>query len=118
MTVKLLEMLEFTIYPGKSVLIPTQISRIFYQLYRHVSFTDSGYEKQNCFIDFSTLKKGENLNIREVASFIGLLVSCFPGIQFGPLYDRYLDICKNMALRLNLDSPVQLTVSAMSELNW
>ena len=69
----------------------------------------------------SQLLKNENLNIREVASLIGLLVSCFRGIQFGPLYYRYLDICKNKALRLakgNLDSPIHLSVSAISELDW
>ena len=34
---------------------------------------------------------------------------------------RYLEICENMTLRLaegNFDSPIPLSVSAMSELDW
>ena len=39
-----------------------------------------------------------NISIRVVASCIGLLASSFPGVQFGPLYYRNLEICKNKAL--------------------
>ena len=138
-TLKLLEMLGFTIHPGKSVLIPTQILvflgtqilvflgtqiLVFLGLFINsidmsVSLTQDKRDRIPSLT--SQLLKNENLNIREVATFIGLLVSWFPGIQFGPLYYRYLGICKNMALSLaegNFHSPVQLGVSAISELDW
>ena len=39
------------------------------------------------------------LPIWELASFIGLLVSSFPGVLYGPLFYRHLEIEKTTALR-------------------
>ncbi len=36
---------------------------------------------------------------REVASFIGKLVSAFPGVEFGPLHYRNLESDKDRALK-------------------
>ena len=50
--------------------------------------------------------------IRELAAFIGVLVSSLPAVQFGSLFYRYLESCKIEALRLscgNFDSHCSLT---------
>ena len=63
----------------------------------------------------------EYITIRAVASCIGLLVSSFPAVQFGPLYYRNLEICKNRALyraKGDFDTSIVLTVKAFSELSW
>ena len=39
------------------------------------------------------------LPIWELASFLGLLVSSFPGVLYGPLFYRHLEIDKTTALR-------------------
>ena len=36
------------------------------------------------------LSPGKRFTIRQVASFIGKLVSAFPVVEFGPLHYRYL----------------------------
>jgi len=41
------------------------------------------------------------LPIQELVSFIGLLVSSFPGVLYGPLFYRQLEIDKTTALRQN-----------------
>ena len=63
----------------------------------------------------------EYITIRVGASCIGLLVSSFPGVQFGPLYYRNLEICKNRALyhaKGGFDAPIALTVKAFLEWSW
>ena len=63
----------------------------------------------------------EYITIRVVASFIGLLVSFFPGVQFAQLYYWNLEICKNMELyhaKGDFDATIFLTVEAFSELSW
>ena len=36
--------------------------------------------------------------VRELAQFIGQAVACFPGVKFGPLWYRSIDIHKTQAL--------------------
>ena len=59
--------------------------------------------------------------IREVAQVIGVLVSSFPGVQFGPLHYRNLERDKISALKNNkgnFESPMTLSSWAETELNW
>ena len=39
--------------------------------------------------------------IRHVAQVIGLITSTIPGVIYGPLHDRYLDMDKTNALKVN-----------------
>ena len=39
--------------------------------------------------------------IREVAQLIGMMVSCFPGVEYGELFYRQLEIEKAAALKTN-----------------
>lgn len=60
-------------------------------------------------------------SIRELARVIGKIVSCFPGVCFGPLYYRYLERDKITALQLNrwdFDKKATLSPQAQEELSW
>ena len=46
------------------------------------------------------LEKGQS-SIQNLAEVIGLIVSSFPGVEYGPLYYRSLEQDKTQALREN-----------------
>lgn len=61
------------------------------------------------------------LQIQELASFIGLLVSRFPGVLYGPLFYRQLEIDKTTALRQNYgnyNTQMSLSQESCSEIKW
>ena len=122
-TVHLLQKLRFTIHPNKSILIPTQIlvflGIVISSLDMTISLTPEKIEKILHMVRHSL--DAEYIAIRVVASCIGLLVSSFPSVQFGPLYYRNLEICKTRALyraKGDFDAPIALTVKVFSELSW
>ena len=122
-TVHLLQKLGFTVHPDKSILIPTQIIVFLGFVINSLDMTISlTLEKIGKILHMVRhILVAEYITIRAVASCIGLLVSSFPAVQFGPLYYRYLEICKNRALyraKGNFDTSIVLTVKAFSELSW
>ena len=59
--------------------------------------------------------------IREVARVIGLLISSFPGVEFGPLHYHHLEWDKTEAvqsLKGDFDCRMQLSSPSINELNW
>ena len=81
----------------------------------HVSMTYDKADKvrQACY---ALLKKGP-VPIRTVASVVGLMVSSFPGVSYGPLYHRQHENEKTAALKLNghnLDAKMELSYLAKS----
>ena len=69
----------------------------------------------------SFLSPGKQFTIRQVASFIGKLVSAFPGVEFGPLHYRHLLADKDNNLRLssgNLDAKMSLSAPSLLEVQW
>ena len=59
------------------------------------------------------------LPIWELASFIGLLVSSFPGVLYGPLFYRHLEMDKTTALRQNkgnYNADMRLSQEGVSEI--
>ena len=74
--------------------------------------------KQACL---SLMNSKHRINIREVAQVLGLIVSSFPGVEYGPLYYRNLEGNKSDALKANkgnFDAPISLTPKAIEELIW
>jgi len=62
-----------------------------------------------------------SLAIREVASFLGTLASSFPGVQFGPLHYRQIEVDKERNLKLNqgnFDALMTLSSDSQSEVCW
>ena len=59
--------------------------------------------------------------IRDVAQLIGVLVACFPGVEFGQLFYRQLEIDKAAALKLHkgdFDQSMVLSDIAKQDLVW
>ena len=122
-TVCLLSDLGFVIHPEKSVLEPTQEIEFLGFLLNSVSMRVSISEHKANKIKALCLNLIETKtpSIREVAKVVGSLVACFPGVLYGPLYYRRIDIEKNLALkehRGNFDKRMSLSSEAKTELLW
>ena len=122
-TVDIFCSLGFIIHPEKSILEPTQEIEFLGFLLNSVSMTirlppaKASYVKKSC-VD---LQRQAQLTIRELAHVIGLLVSSLPGVQFGELHYRQLEINKTVALQKNkgnYDAAMHLTLASRSELTW
>ena len=122
-TVNMFLKLGFVIHPAKSVLIPTQELEFLGFLLNSISMSiclpprKATYVRQAC----EDLLHQHNPTIREVAHVIGLIVSSFPGVQYGELYYRYLEQDKIQALqasRGDYDAPMYLSQEARSDLHW
>ena len=62
-----------------------------------------------------------NLTIRKFAELIGIIVASFPGVQYGPLHYRALEMAKTTHLKLNFgnyEAFITLSDDCKSELKW
>ena len=65
--------------------------------------------------------QSNQITIRDLARLNGKLVSSFPGVAYGPLFYRDLEMAKTEALKLNrgnYDSTMVLSDDMKSELQW
>ena len=122
-TVGIFVNLGFIIHPEKSIFEPKQEIEFLGFLLNSISMTirlptaKAGYVKTACL---HLLGKSNN-TLRELAHVIGLLVSSLPGVQFGELHYRKLEINKTAALQSNkgnYDAVTQLTQDSRSDLIW
>jgi hypothetical protein len=100
-TVGLFDSLGFISHPDKSVLIPTQ--RLTYLGFVLDSIEMKIYltpEKADRLIKIclETVNKPKP-TIQEIASLVGMMTASFPGVMYGPLHYRSIDIDKNEALK-------------------
>lgn len=61
------------------------------------------------------------MSIQELAEVIGLQVSSFPGVLYGPLFYRHLEHDKTMGLRQNkgnYQARIKLSQECLAELQW
>ncbi|XP_044179688.1 uncharacterized protein LOC122961167 [Acropora millepora] len=61
------------------------------------------------------------ITIRQVARILGLLVSCFPGVMWGPLHYRQLESDKTEALKNskgNFNEIMQISEAAKKDIAW
>ena len=59
--------------------------------------------------------------IRQVAKVLGLMVSCFPAVEYGPLFYRKLELAKIQALNINCgnyDAVMPVTSDMAQDLSW
>ena len=67
------------------------------------------------------LLRKERLQIREVASVVGLMVSCFPGVKHAPLFYQALENDKRDVLKQtgwSHDEHIQISDLAKRDLSW
>ena len=122
-TVNMFLKLGFVIHPTKSVLVPSHELEFLGFLLNSTSMTirlppgKAANVQQAC----ENLLNRDNSTIREVARVIGLIVSSFPGVQFGELHYRYLEHDKIVALQDNkgdYDAIMTLSQEARADLHW
>ena len=122
-TVTLFNTLGVVTHPVKSVLEPTQqITFLGFQLNSLTMTISLTPEKAVKVKDAcQNLLTNASPTIREVSQVLGLLTSSMPGVMYGPLHYRWLDIDKSQALHLhkgNFDKTIMLSPCAKADLKW
>ena len=122
-TVQLLDHLGFTIHPVKSVLKPTQTITFLGFVLNSVSMCIRLTSEKALLIKDMCLKliKSREITIRDFAKIIGMLVAAEPGVDYGFLYIKSLEIEKDEQLKLNtgnFDVKILLSSEAVSMLKW
>ena len=121
--ITLCQSLGFTIHSDKSQLVPSQrvnfLGFILDSVVMTVSMKSDKADKAKSAI--LQLLRTEKPLIREVASVVGQMVSCFPGVKYGPLYYRALENDKTDALKTNgwnLDDRMLISDIAKKDMSW
>lgn len=122
-TVHLFQSLGFVIHDEKSVLEPCRRLKYLGVWLDSESMTVTLTEKkkEKLKLHCEQLKKMKRFSIRFLAQAIGLIVSSFSAVLWGPLFYRGLDRLKINALRESkgdFEAEVQLSVEADAELDW
>ena len=110
-------------HDDKSGMTPTQIIQHLGFVLNSIDMTVSiSVEKRNKFCDVATTIFQQNMpSIRSVAQLIGMMVACFPGVEYGPLFYRQVDRDKTAALKANLgdfDKKMSLSPTARDDIKW
>ena len=122
-TIDLFTRVGFIIHPIKSVLQPTQIliflGFVLNAVNTTVSLTPEKIKRINdkC----CELLSEVNMTIHDLAEVIGLLVSSFPGVLYGPLFYSHLENDKTTALKEskgNYSAYTTLSEESLQELQW
>jgi hypothetical protein len=121
--VSLLERCGFVIHPTKSCFLPSKNTvYLGFELDSERMTVTLTTEKKMKYIEAcNMLTKKDTVSVRTLAKVIGQLVSTFPGVRYGPLYYRNLELAKIQALKSNdqnYDELVEITDNMKSELNW
>lgn len=113
----------FHLQPTKSVIIPTQT--LTFLGFRLDSFSMTVVQMEEKILQIvEACKRLQNMTkplMSEVAEVIGLVVSNFAGVQFGPLHYCFLERDKTHALithKGDYKSHMTFTSSSVAELTW
>ena len=115
--------LGFIPHDTKSITTPTQIIEhlgfVLNSIEMTVSISPDKHQKLCCAI-LHVLEQ-DMPSIRAVAQIIGMMVACFPVVEYGQLFYRQLEIDKIAALKLHkgdFHMPMQLSAVARADANW
>jgi len=122
-TITMYSKLGFYIHPEKSHLNPAQeITYLGFQLNSITMSIKLTTEKASKIkLECESALQMRRITIRQVARILGLLVSCFPGVMWGPLHYRQLESDKILALRNNkgdFDAFMQISEAAKKDIAW
>lgn len=122
-TVGIFDELGFTVHPSKSVLKPTQEIVYLGFIINSKEMTLRLTEKRiKTFLECCEKVSSNRFNtIRHIARLIGLMVSNFPAVPYGPLYYKQLEKEKIKALkenRHNWEKNIKLSHEALTEIKW
>ena len=115
--------LGFVVHPSKSVLKPgKQITYLGFVINSENMTVRPTEEKREKIKDLSTKMLGKGYaSIRELARFIGMVVACFHGVMYGPLWYRRMENDKILALKRshgNYDAKVVFSNEAITDMKW
>jgi len=122
-TTTLFDKVGFIIHPEKSVLLPTQtitfLGFVLNSTLMKVTLTpERALKLKNAC---QNLLDAASACIRDVAQVLGLMVSSFPGVMYGPLHHKFLELDKTHALKINkgsFDKNMSLSMEAITDLKW
>ena len=122
-TATLFTKLGFCVHPDKSVFNPTCRLVFLGFVLDSVNMTvePTKEKKEKIISTCSVFMTNKPITIRQVAELIGVLVSNFPGAQYGPLHYRDLEREKYSALLCNkgdFTAVMQLSSEALLEVQW
>lgn len=117
-----LEGLGFTINWEKSVLVPTQRIKFFGFIIDSVQFKIFLTEEkvQKVFLKAGKLMENGVIVIRELASFIGLVINAFHAVLQAPMHYRDLerDKIRGLGSSMDFDNTIVLSRDGVHELQW
>ena len=122
-TLTLFDKLGFVIHPDKSQILPSQEIVYLGFILNSVNMTIKVTpEKVSKITDIcKSLLKKKYPKIRDVAKCLGMMVSNFPGVRYGPLHYRNLEFEKIEALKSNCGNYEKTMIfsdKAIFDLNW
>lgn len=121
-TIMLLTNLGFRIYSEKSVFIPSQKLTFLGFVLDSIAMTVTPMgDKFNGLSVCAWLLQTQMPTIKQVAEVIRILVSNFPGAQYGPLYYCHLERDKYLAFLTNKGDhrgKMQLSPAASTKIQW
>ena len=122
-TITLLDRLGFVIHPEKSILIPTQEITFLGFIFNSANMTLKLTPERALKLKTACLENLEAAtpHIRDVARLLGLMTSSFPGVMYGALHYRALEMGKTCALKQNkgnFDRPMTLSSEVKSDIQW
>ena len=122
-TITLLDRLGFVIHPEKSILIPTQEITFLGFIFNSANMTLKLTPERALKLKTACLENLEAAtpHIRDVARLLGLMTSSYPGVMYGALHYRALEMGKTCALKQNkgnFDRPMTLSSEAKSDIQW
>lgn len=115
--------LGFCINEEKSIVKPVQRLQHLGFILDSVNMTiELPVAKKEIICDkFKDLLKQQQVTIQHVAECIGLIVSSFPGVDYGPLFYRHIEMDKTEALKRvygDYSAFMILSPEAKSEIQW
>lgn len=115
--------LGFIIHPEKSVLEPsTKLSFLGFVLdSQHMTVRPKPKRIESALNEIQKFKGKHKKTIRDLAHIIGILVSLFPGVKYGPLHYRDMEKLKISLLKKykgNFDTEIELAEGDYTELKW
>ena len=119
-TITLLDRLGFVIHPEKSILIPTQEITFLGFISNSANMTVKLTPERALKLKTARLENLEATTplIRDVAWLLGIMTSSFPGVMYGALHYRALEMEKTCALKQNkgnFDRLIQWWIDSISE---
>ena len=122
-TVTLLDGLEFTVHPEKSIFLPTHeivfLGFIINTLDMTIRLT---IERKDYLIEqCKEVLSHTKVTIRDLARVIGIMVASEPGVRYAPLYFKDLQIFKDKSLKCNqgnFDSYIELDMRSKDLRTW